>query len=123
MDDPCEHFFSSPSFSEKENSRVGVCHLHDLLEYALHRRTPCNDVFHAIQFVDKRLESLDLSSHPLWREPFFDLGLEFLVIERLGEISEGPSLHGFHGVGYAAVGREDDDRQAWMNPQQFLRHI
>src|SRR5206468_11118238 len=39
MDHACEHFFTGPGFSEEENGRVRVCHLHHPLAYALHHST------------------------------------------------------------------------------------
>src|SRR5262245_25638891 len=123
MDDTRQHLFARTGLPKEENGRVRICYLYNLLKNALHRRTPCDDVFHTIQFVDERFESLNLSSHPLRRESLFNLCLQFLVIEWFSEIPEGPTLHGFHSIGNTAVGCQYDDRKAWMNPQQLLRHI
>ena len=115
MDHARDYLFARSGLSRDTDRRIRIRHPHHLLQQGLHRRAAGDDVVQPVEFLDQYLQPLYLAAHALLSQRLLDGQTQLGIIEGFGQISVGPPLHCFHGVGNAAVRRQNQHRERWMD--------
>ena len=111
VDGPGGHLLAGPALPGDEDGRVRRGHLLDEDVDLLHRPALADHLLEAVAVLEVPLEEdVLLLEAPGGQSPADD-DLQLLDVEGLDDVVEGPGLQGLDGLGDAAVGRDQDDRQ------------
>ena len=111
VDGPGGHLLAGPAFPGDEHGRVRRAHLLDEDVDLLHRPALADHLLEAVAVLEVPLEQDVLLLEAPGGQPPADDDLQLLDVEGLDDIVQGPRLEGLDGLGDAAVGRDEDDRQ------------
>ena len=116
-----DQFLSGPALALNEDGRPAGRGLNNQIEDPPHARASPDDVVEvAVLLLDVLAERCVLGNQPSALERVLDDHQHFIVLERLGDVVEGASLHRGDGVLDRGVRRHHDDCQLVVELLQRL---
>ena len=111
VDGPGGHLLARPALAGDQDGRVRRGDLLDEDVDLLHRPALADHLLEAVAVLEVPLEEDVLLLEPPGGQAPADDDLQLLDVERLDDVVERPGLEGLDGLGDAAVGRDQDDRE------------
>ncbi len=119
MDGACHDLLARAAFARHENGGARGRDLGDLLHHLLHPGRGADEPFDPVAPFQLLAQPVIVAQRVVEAQGVGDGGLQFLELDRLADIVEGPVLDELHGVAQRREGGHHDDRQDRMGAPDF----